>query len=61
MRGFAAHHPGNESGGVMVRLVKFLLILVLLVALVVVGYAYLGDLTPTTTEVDEPIVLDAQD
>jgi len=52
---------GSKHGDVMVRLVKFLLILVLLVALVVVGYAYLGDLTPTTTEVDEPIELDAQD
>lgn len=45
----------------MLRLVKVLLVLVVLIAAVVVGYAYLGDLTPPVTEVNEPIELDAAD
>ena len=43
----------------MLRVVKFLLFLIVLIAAVVVGYAYLGDLTPAVTPVDEPIELDA--
>lgn len=43
----------------MLRVVKFLLFVIVLVAAVVVGYAYLGDLTPAVTEVDETIELDA--
>lgn len=45
----------------MLRVVKFLLFVIVLFAAVVVGYAYLGDLTPDVTEIDEPIELDAGD
>ena len=45
----------------MLRVVKFLLFLIVVVAAVVVGYAYLGDLSPDVTEIDEPIELDATD
>jgi hypothetical protein len=41
------------------RLFKALLVLVALGAVVVVGYAYLGDLSPAQTEVRQPVTLDA--
>ena len=42
----------------MLRLIKFLLILVVLIGLAVVGYAYLGDLSPSQSDVSEPVTLD---
>ena len=42
----------------MLRLLKFLFALVVLLAVVVVGYAYLGDLSPEQTDVSEPVSLD---
>lgn len=43
----------------MGRLIKFLLFLLVIGALGVVGYAYLGDLTPEQDEISEPVELDA--
>lgn len=43
----------------MGRLVKAVLILVLLGAIGLVGYAYLGDLSPAQTTITQPVVLDA--
>lgn len=42
----------------MLRLLKFLFALVVLLAVAVVGYAYLGDLSPEQTDVSEPVSLD---
>lgn len=43
----------------MFRLLKFLFYLLILAALVVVGYAYLGDLSPSRDDVVEPVELNA--
>lgn len=43
----------------MFRLVKFLFFLLILAALVVLGYAYLGDLSPERRDVEEPVQLNA--
>ncbi|MEM6386975.1 MAG: hypothetical protein AAF718_12155 [Pseudomonadota bacterium] len=42
----------------MLRLLRFLFLLAVLVGAAVVGYAYLGDLTPEQTDVSEPVTLD---
>lgn len=42
----------------MLRVLRFLFILAVLVGAAVVGYAYLGDLSPEQTEVSEPVTLD---
>ena len=42
----------------MLRLLKFLFAFVVLLAVAVVGYAYLGDLSPEQTDVSEPVSLD---
>ena len=42
----------------MLRLLKFLFALVVSLAVAVVGYAYLGDLSPEQTDVSEPVSLD---
>ncbi|MEO0916835.1 MAG: hypothetical protein AAFY31_07605 [Pseudomonadota bacterium] len=42
----------------MLRLLRFLFVLAVLVAAAVLGYAYLGDLSPEQTDVDEPVILD---
>ncbi|MEM7752073.1 MAG: hypothetical protein AAF230_01600 [Pseudomonadota bacterium] len=39
-------------------MLRFLFILAVLVGAAVVGYAYLGDLSPEQTEVSEPVTLD---
>ncbi|MEP5759655.1 MAG: hypothetical protein ABJ327_10220 [Litoreibacter sp.] len=44
----------------MGRLLKLLVFLILLAAIAVVGYAYLGDLQPDRAEVTQPIDLDAE-
>jgi Tfp pilus assembly protein PilO len=43
----------------MLRLLKVLFILVVLIAAMVVGFAYLGDLSPEQESVSEPVSLDA--
>ena len=43
----------------MFRLVKILFSLLILLALVVVGYAYLGNLSPARQDVVEPVQLNA--
>lgn len=43
----------------MVTFLKFITILVILGAIGLVGYAYLGDLTPEQADVVAPVTLDA--
>ena len=43
----------------MLRLLKLVVALVVLVAAIVVGYAYLGDLSPDQEDVSEPLELNA--
>ena len=43
----------------MLRLLKVLLVLVVLIAATVVGFAYLGDLSPEQDSISEPVSLDA--
>ncbi len=43
----------------MFRLIKILFYLVILMTFVLVGYAYLGDLTPPRQDVTQPVELDA--
>lgn len=42
----------------MLRLLKFLFVLAVLIGAAVLGYAYLGDLSPDQTDVSEPVTLD---
>lgn len=42
----------------MLRLLKVLFVLVVLIAVMVLGYAYLGDLSPEQQDVSEPVSLD---
>ena len=42
----------------MLRLLRFLFVLAVLIGAAVVGYAYLGDLSPEQTDVSEPVTLD---
>ncbi len=43
----------------MLRLLKFLFVLTVMLVAAVVGYAYLGDLSPEQEDVSEPVMLDA--
>ena len=43
----------------MMRLIKYLLLLVLIGFVGVVGFAYLGDLSPEQGDVTKPVTLDA--
>lgn len=43
----------------MVRLLKFILYLLVIVAIGVIGYAYLGDLSPEQEDRSVPVELDA--
>lgn len=43
----------------MLRLLKILVFIAVLAGLVVVGYAYLGNLSPERHDVTEPVSLDA--
>ena len=51
---------GAEAEGFvrMLRLLKILFTLAVLVGTAVLGYAYLGDLSPQQTDVSQPVVLD---
>ena len=42
----------------MLRLLKFLFVLAVLVGAAVVGYAYIGDLSPDQSDVSQPVTLD---
>jgi hypothetical protein len=42
----------------MARLLKLVVVLVVLGFAALVGYAYLGDLTPATEEIRQPVTLD---
>lgn len=42
----------------MLRVLKLLFVLAVLIGTAVIGYAYLGDLSPVQTEVSEPVTLD---
>ena len=42
----------------MLRLLKLILVLVVLVAAIVLGYGYLGDLSPEQSDVSTPVTLD---
>ena len=42
----------------MLRFLRFLLILAVLVGAAVLGYAYLGDLSPDQTDVSTPVTLE---
>lgn len=48
----------GQKGFVMLRLLRVLFILVVLIGAAVLGYAYLGDLTPEQSDVSEPVTLD---
>lgn len=41
-------------------ILKFITVLVILGAIGLVGYAYLGDLSPDQTDVTAPVMLDAK-
>ncbi len=43
----------------MFRLIKILFYLLILMTFILVGFAYLGDLTPTRQDVTQPVELDA--
>ena len=43
----------------MGRLLKFLVFLIVIGALGLVGYAYLGDLSPDQSEISQPVELNA--
>ena len=49
----------RQKGNAMGRLFKFILILIVLGALALVGFAYFTDLSPDQTPVSEPVQLDA--
>ena len=42
----------------MLRLLKFILVLAVLIGAAIVGYAYLGDLSPEQSDVSAPVTLD---
>ncbi|MGI9394003.1 MAG: hypothetical protein ACR2OY_05105 [Boseongicola sp.] len=42
----------------MLRILKLLFILAVLIAAAVVGYAYIGDLSPKQQDVSEPVELE---
>jgi hypothetical protein len=42
----------------MLRLLKFLFLIAVMIAAAIVGYAYLGDLSPEQQDVSEPVLLD---
>ena len=43
----------------MLRLLKLISFLVVVLAIVLVGYAYFGDLTPDQQDASEPLEIDA--
>lgn len=42
----------------MLRLLRVLLLLLIVLAAAVIGYAYIGDLSPEQSDVSEPVDLD---
>ena len=51
---------GQNAGGMamVARLLKFLLVIIILAALAVIGYAYLGDLSPQQQELKEQVTIE---
>ena len=50
--------PLGQRGFAMLRLLRFLFVLAVLIGAAVIGYAYLGDLSPDQSEVSQPVTLD---
>lgn len=57
--GDAPAEPGGNGRQQMVRLLKLVVVLGVLAFVGLVGYAYLGDLTPASQEIRQPVVIDA--
>jgi len=51
-----AQAKGSRS---VIRLLKALVFLILIGIVGLIGYAYLGDLSPSRVEVNQPVTLDA--
>jgi hypothetical protein len=53
--------PTKRNGGAAMlwRLIKLLLVLVVLGFMGLIGYAYLGDLSPVQSDVTQPVTIDA--
>ncbi len=57
--GRAGQEAKKASGATMLkRLVKFVLFLLVLAVLALIGYAYLGDLSPNQSEIQEPLTIE---
>ncbi|MFV0409073.1 MAG: hypothetical protein ACK5LJ_05060 [Paracoccus sp. (in: a-proteobacteria)] len=48
----------RQAKGLMMRLLKFLVVIVVLAFLALTGYAYLGDMAPRQQEMHQPVALD---
>lgn len=48
----------GQRGFAMLRLLRILFVLAVLIGAAVIGYAYLGDLSPDQSEVSQPVTLD---
>ena len=55
----APAEPGGNGRQQMVRLLKLVVVLGVLAFVGLVGYAYLGDLTPPVQEIRQPVAIDA--
>ena len=58
-KGNAPAEPGGMGGQHMGRLLKLVVVLAVLGFAGLAGYAYLGDLSPASQEIRQPITLDA--
>jgi len=54
------HAINGDEAQLIFRLIKFLIVLAVLGAIGVVGFAYLGDIAPEQREVTEPVTFDAR-
>lgn len=52
-------HEHKKAGSTMGRLIKLVVVLALLGFIGLTGFAYLADLSPTQTEIRQPVTLDA--
>jgi hypothetical protein len=57
--GMSVRQGTARKGKGMGRIIKALVLLVIVGFIALTGYAYLGDLSPTQTEVKKPVVLNA--
>jgi len=51
---------GPGKGNLMFRLLKLLVFLALIGFVGLTGYAYLGDLSPEQSEINQPVTLDVE-